>query len=93
MKVFTVLLLVGYVSGHGSHGSSFSVIMDNYKMYTMWTEMKAFEGCWGEENSKIHMVEMKQAVARCKQQGAPELSLPPFRFKFSFVCSTQSTLP
>ena len=78
MKVFTVLLFVGYVSSHG-HGSGFSVGSD-YKMYKAWTEMKAFEGCWGEENTRIHLVEMKQAVARCKQQGAPELNLPPYRY-------------
>merc|ERR1711931_470780 len=28
---------------------------------------------------------MKRAVAKCKQQDAPELELPPFRSSFKFV--------
>merc|ERR1712025_1247804 len=33
----------------------------------------------GEDNMKIYTVNMKKAVAKCNQQDAPELDLPPFR--------------
>merc|ERR1719427_1324045 len=47
--------------------------------------MKAAESCWGEENFKLCEVSFKKAFAKCGQQDAPELSLPPFRSTYRFV--------
>merc|ERR1719433_1486166 len=44
-----------------------------------WAKTKALESCWGEDNMKLYTVNMKKAVAKCQQQDAPELDLPPFR--------------
>merc|ERR1712242_655031 len=50
-----------------------------------WTYMKAMESCYGEDNMKQYMVNMKKAVAKCTQQDAPELNLPPFRNTYRFI--------
>merc|ERR1712176_1699619 len=50
-----------------------------------WTYMKAIESCFGQENMKQYMVNMKKAVAKCTQQDAPELNLPPFRNTYRFI--------
>merc|ERR1719232_949481 len=34
---------------------------------------------------KQYMVNMKKAVAKCSQQDAPELNLPPFRNTYRFI--------
>merc|ERR1719150_2276778 len=47
--------------------------------------MKAMESCWGSENMKSYTVEMKKAIAKCNNEDAPELSLPPFRSSYRFV--------
>merc|ERR1712241_1106972 len=52
---------------------------EDYKMFMKWAKTKAMESCWGEDNMKIYTVNMKKAVAKCNQQDAPELDLPPFR--------------
>jgi len=54
-------------------------------MYKQWMMMKAQESCWGEQNSKLHTVQLKKAVAKCHQVDAPELNLPPFRSPFRFI--------
>ena len=43
------------------------------------------ELCWGKENTRKYLVDMKRAVSKCKQQDAPELELPPFRSSYKFV--------
>merc|ERR1712088_543439 len=43
------------------------------------------ESCWGSENMKLYTVEMKRAIAKCSNEDAPELSLPPFRSSYRFV--------
>merc|ERR1712088_403724 len=43
------------------------------------------ESCWGKENMKLYTVSMKRAIAKCHQEDAPELSLPPFRSSYRFV--------
>merc|ERR1711950_110767 len=50
-----------------------------------WMKMKAMESCWGPENMKLYTVEMKRAIAKCSNEDAPELSLPPFRSSYRFV--------
>merc|ERR1711970_862188 len=50
-----------------------------------WTYMKSIESCFGEENMKQYMVNMKKTVAKCTQQDAPELNLPPFRNTYRFI--------
>merc|ERR1711953_264560 len=54
-------------------------------MVEKWMKMKAMEGCWGKENMKLYTVSMKRAIAKCHQEDAPELSLPPFRSSYRFV--------
>merc|ERR1711997_492963 len=68
MKLLLTLCLLGLAAGS-----------EDYKMFMKWAKTKAMESCWGEDNMKIHTVNMKKAVAKCNQQDAPELDLPPFR--------------
>jgi len=70
---------VAYARG-GSGG-----IASEWSTYKHWAEMKAQESCWGEENMKQYMVNMKKAVAKCNQVDAPELSLPPFKSTYRFI--------
>merc|ERR1712121_491634 len=51
----------------------------DWKIFMNWAKTKAMESCWGEENMKIHTLNMKKAVAKCMDEDAPELDLPPFR--------------
>merc|ERR1711920_468353 len=50
----------------------------DYEMVQKWQKLKAMESCWGEENMKLVMVDMKKAIAKCSHEDAPELSLPPY---------------
>merc|ERR1711990_324714 len=68
MKLFVVLSLASVAIGG----------MD-YEMTQKWQKLKAMESCWGEENMKLVMVDMKKAIAKCSHEDAPELSLPPYR--------------
>merc|ERR1712107_207572 len=43
------------------------------------------EKCFGEENTKIHTVNLKTAVAKCYQIDAPELNLPPYNAPYRFI--------
>merc|ERR1711892_1011813 len=43
------------------------------------------ESCLGKDNVNKYTVNMKKAVAKCEQQDAPELDLPPFRSMYKFV--------
>merc|ERR1719500_430230 len=52
---------------------------------TKWIKMKAMESCWGSENIKLYTVELKKAIAKCSNEDAPELSLPPYRSSYRFV--------
>ena len=76
MKLLAVILSVSAVAyARGGSGG----IASEWSTYKHWAEMKAQESCWGEENMKQYMVNMKKAVAKCNQVDAPELSLPPFK--------------
>merc|ERR1712193_250216 len=55
------------------------------EMVQKWQKLKAMESCWGEENMKLVMVDMKKAIAKCSHEDAPELSLPPYRSSYRFV--------
>merc|ERR1712032_472165 len=68
MKLFVVLSLASVAIGG----------MD-YQMVQKWQKLKAMESCWGEENMKLVMVDMKKAIAKRSHEDAPELSLPPYR--------------
>merc|ERR1712099_224994 len=74
MKLFVVLALASVALGG----------MD-YEMTQKWQKLKAMESCWGEENMKLVMVDMKKAIAKCSHEDAPELSLPPYRSSYRFV--------
>merc|ERR1739846_274306 len=73
-KLFVVLALVSVAMGG----------MD-YEMTQKWQKLKAMESCWGEENMKLVMVDMKKAIAKCSREDAPELSLPPYRSAYRFT--------
>jgi len=83
MKVLAVLLLCGVVAAHDE--------FNQHKMYKAWAGMKAMESCYGKENMKIHTTELKQAIAHCHQQDAPELNLPPFRSPYRFINTLMSS--
>merc|ERR1711971_1454149 len=70
MKLFVVLSLASVAIGG----------MD-YEMVQKWQKLKAMESCWGEENMKLVMVDMKKAIAKCSHEDAPELSLPPLQVR------------
>merc|ERR1711936_30096 len=74
MKLFVVLALTSVALGG----------MD-YEMVQKWQKLKAMESCWGEENMKLVMVDMKKAIAKCSHEDAPELSLPPYRSAYRFT--------
>merc|ERR1711971_1121895 len=74
MKLFVVLSLASVAIGG----------MD-YAMIEKWQKLKAMESCWGEENMKLVMVDMKKAIAKCSHEDAPELSLPPYRSAYRFT--------
>merc|ERR1712149_72377 len=74
MKLFVVLALVSVALGG----------MD-YEMTQKWQKLKAMESCWGEENMKLVMVDMKKAIAKCSHEDATELSLPPYRSAYRFT--------
>merc|ERR1712066_786646 len=74
MKLFVVLSLASVAIGG----------MD-YEMIQKWQKLKAMESCWGEENMKLVMVDMKKAIAKCSHEDAPELSLPPYRSAYRFT--------
>jgi len=82
MKVFAVLLVSGLAMAHAGG--------DEWKMYKTYTDMKAMESCYGEENMKKYTVEVKKAVAKCHQVDAPELSLPPFKSTYRFINTLMS---
>merc|ERR1712080_714581 len=50
-------------------------------------QIEKLEKCWGEDNMRNYMVEIKKALAKCQQTDAPELELPIFRSPFKFVSS------
>merc|ERR1711936_847910 len=74
MKIFVLLTLA-------------AVVLADYEkeMVNKWIKMKAIESCWGSENMKLYTVEMKKAIAKCNNEDAPELSLPPYRSSYRFV--------
>jgi len=77
MKVLAILLLASYGLAHQAQS--------DYHQFKNWAQAKAMESCWGEENNKVYVVTMKKAVAKCRQQDAPELELPPYRSAYRFV--------
>merc|ERR1712241_994906 len=64
-----------------------AVVVADYEneMMNKWIKMKAMESCWGSENMKLYTVELKKAIAKCSNEDAPELSLPPYRSSYRFV--------
>jgi len=74
MKFLVVAALASVALGGG-----------DYKTTMQWQKLKAMESCWGEENMKLHTVAIKKAIAKCGNEDAPELSLPPFRSSYRFV--------
>merc|ERR1711971_1429744 len=77
MKFFVLLTLAAVALADYEMGQE--------KMMSQWIQMKAMESCWGAENMRQYTVEMKKAIAKCSNQDAPELSLPPYRSSYRFV--------
>merc|ERR1712123_281707 len=78
MKVFAVLLLAVFALGHQTQESE-------REQFYKFAVAKAMESCLGKDNVNKYTVNMKKAVAKCEQQDAPELDLPPFRSMYKFV--------
>merc|ERR1712106_881793 len=78
MKVFAVLLLAVVALGHQTQESE-------REQFYKFAVGKAMESCLGKDNVNKYTVNMKKAVAKCEQQDAPELDLPPFRSMYKFV--------
>jgi len=78
MKVFAVLLLAVVALGHQTQDSE-------REQFYKFAVAKAMESCLGKDNVNKYTVNMKKAVAKCEQQDAPELDLPPFRSMYKFV--------
>merc|ERR1712123_160781 len=78
MKVFAVLLLAVVALGHQTQESE-------REQFYKFAVAKAMESCLGKDNVNKYTVNMKKAVAKCEQQDAPELDLPPFRSMYKFV--------
>jgi len=78
MKVFAVLLLASFAAAHQKQQSE-------WKQFYNWAVTKAMESCVGKDNVNKYTVSMKKAVAKCQQQDAPELELPPYRSMYKFV--------
>merc|ERR1711915_406387 len=79
MKVFTVLLLAAAAIGHHPHQQS------EWRQFYNFAVSKAMESCLGKDNVNKYTVNLKKAVAKCQQQDAPELDLPPYRSMYKFV--------
>merc|ERR1711971_551657 len=77
MKFFVLLTLAAVALADYEMGQE--------KIMSQWIQMKAMESCWGAENMRQYTVEMKKAIAKCSNQDAPELSLPPYRSSYRFV--------
>jgi len=78
MKVFTVLLLATLALGHQTQESE-------WRQFYKFAVGKAMESCLGKDTVNKYTVNMKKAVAKCQQQEAPELDIPPYRSMYKFV--------
>jgi len=76
MKLLIALVVVSAVSVNAG---------EDWKMFMKWAKTKAMESCWGEENMKLHTLNMKKAVSKCLQVDAPETELPPLRYLNRFT--------
>jgi len=76
MKFLIALVVVSVVSVNAG---------EDWKMFMKWAKTKAMESCWGEENMKLHTLNMKKAVSKCLQVDAPETELPPLRYLNRFT--------
>merc|ERR1711890_76327 len=85
MKVLGVLLLSAVALAH--RPGSFQVGAQDFHTMMQWNKLKSLEKCWGEDNMRNYMAEIKKALAKCQQTDAPELELPIFRSPFKFVSS------
>jgi len=64
---------------------------DEEKMFNTWSNIKAMESCWGEDNMKTYMVQVKKAISKCHGTDAPELELPMFSSPFRFINTMMTT--
>merc|ERR1719206_1306806 len=56
-----------------------------WRQFYKFAVAKAMESCLGKDTVNKYTVNMKKAVAKCQQEEAPELDLPPYRSMYKFV--------
>jgi len=88
MKVFAVLLLATVAVGHYPTlypDAEVQTQQSEWRQFYKFAVAKAMESCLGKDTVNKYTVNMKKAVAKCQQQEAPELDLPPYRSMYKFV--------
>merc|ERR1712131_206336 len=50
----------------------------DWKIFMNWAKTKAMESCWGEENMKLHTLNMKKAVAKCMDEDEDMIKMMKF---------------
>merc|ERR1719273_1829297 len=88
MKVFAVLLLASMAVGHYPTlypEAEVQTETSEWRQFYKFAVAKAMESCLGKDTVNKYTVNMKKAVAKCQQEEAPELDLPPYRSMYKFV--------
>jgi len=88
MKVFAVLLLASMAVGHYPTlypEAEVQTETSEWRQFYKFAVAKAMESCLGKDTVNKYTVNMKKAVAKCQQEEAPELDLPPYRSLYKFV--------
>jgi len=88
MKVFAVLLLASLAVGHYPTlypEAEVQTDTSEWRQFYKFAVAKAMESCLGKDTVNKYTVNMKKAVAKCQQEEAPELDLPPYRSMYKFV--------
>merc|ERR1711931_272812 len=88
MKVFAVLLLASMAVGHYPTlypDAEVQTQQSEWRQFYKFAVAKAMESCLGKDTVNKYTVNMKKAVAKCQQEEAPELDLPPYRSMYKFV--------
>merc|ERR1711931_617275 len=88
MKVFAVLLLATLAMDHYPTlypEAEVQTETSEWRQFYKFAVGKAMESCLGKDTVNKYTVNMKKAVAKCQQQEAPELDLPPYRSMYKFV--------
>merc|ERR1712013_597283 len=66
-------------------GAEVQTDTSEWRQFYKFAVAKAMESCLGKDTVNKYTVNMKKAVAKCQQEEAPELDLPPYRSMYKFV--------